>query len=423
MISDLIYRCPACQSFKWFQEDRCIHCHASIDVHSRSHISVNNKKETIAYWYDRILSFDFPENDNGEILKSGKVGFAKEAESGLYKGFEGMTAVFYVREKIDEGQLTLFKDRLKFSGPENKTTISIDSIASVTIESNTVIVVSRQQGPLFFDFLEESGKKWEDCIKKAVSDFCAPEKILEYFPRIRFAGKSWQRAVPSEGCARYKVPERKWYAKDYSTFFKVVRHIARFVVNLIFKVRITGAENIPKTGSAIMLANHLSFLDAIILGMFFPRNIWFMSKSSQLYHWFLFWFLRIAGAFPVRRYTVDVAAARNVIRLVNAGHIVGIFPEGERSWDGRMLPFKTGLIRMILALDQPIIPVGISGAYELMPRWTTKIKKVPVHVNIGAPIKFPHIPGTEQTEEKILETCDQLKAHILGLMDDSDYCN
>jgi len=271
MISDLIYRCPVCESFKWFQENRCSHCQAAIEVHSRSHISVNGQKEKIAYWYDRILSFDLTENEDGEILKSGKVCFAREAESGLYKGFEGMTAIFYIREKTDEGVLTLFKGRLAFNGPSNKTTIPLASITSVTIESNTVIIVSRQHGPLFFDFLEESGKKWEDCIKKEVSDFHAPEKILEFFPRIRFVGKSWQRAVPSEGRSHYKLPAKKWYPKDYSVFFKFVRRVARFVVNLIFKVRITGAANIPKTGSAIMLANHLSFLDAIILGMFFPR--------------------------------------------------------------------------------------------------------------------------------------------------------
>ncbi len=418
MIADLLYRCPACGAFDWLRENGCIHCGSTVEVHSRTEISVNGQRKNIADWYQQVMSFALPLTDKGLILESKKIRVAKEVASCLYKGYAGITATHYIREPFDEGRLTLFDNRLVFSGTEEKN-IPFESISSVTIESHTVIVVSRKYGPLFFDFLEESGKKWEDCIRKAVMQFHQPEKILEYFPRIRFSGKAWRGAETNTGPGHHKVSRHKWFWKNSSIFYKSVRVIARNIVKMIFSVRIDGLENIPKKGPAIMLANHLSFLDAIILGMFFPRNIWFMTKNSQFYSSFLYWFLPLTGAFPVRRYTIDGQAVRNTIRILEAGHIVGIFPEGERSWDGRMLPFKYGCLRLVLALNYPVIPVGISGAYELMPRWTTKIKRVPVHVNIGAPVKFEHVPASMQTEEKIKEASDQLRNYIVDLMDDN----
>jgi 1-acyl-sn-glycerol-3-phosphate acyltransferase len=418
MIADLLYRCPACGAFNWLRESQCIHCGSTVDVHSRTEISVNGQRRNISHWYQQVMSFALPLTDKGIILESKKIRVAKEVASCLFKGYEGVTATHYIREPIDEGVLTLFDNRLVFSGSDEKN-IPFELVTSVTIESNTVIVVSRKYGPLFFDFLEESGKKWEDCIRKAIAEYHNPKKILEYYPRIRFSGEAWRESQTSAGPKRLKVAKRKWYWKNSSIFFKSVRVIARNIVKMIFSVRIDGLENIPKKGPAIMVSNHLSFLDAIILGMFFPRNIWFMAKNSQFYNSFLFWFLRISGAFPVRRYTIDGQAVRNVIRILDAGHIIGIFPEGERSWDGRMLPFKYGCQRLILALNYPVIPVGISGAYELMPRWTAKIKRVPVRVNIGAPVKFEHIPVSMQTEEKIQEASNQLRAYIVGLMDDN----
>jgi 1-acyl-sn-glycerol-3-phosphate acyltransferase len=418
MISDLIYRCPVCGGFDWLADGGCIHCGVTLEIHSRAEVSVNGRKEGIPFWYGKVLSFPLPANDKGVILQSGKIRLSEEAADGLYKGFLGMIATHYLRRPIDEGQLTLFEKSLVFSGSKEELKIGFDSITSLTIESHTLIVVSRVYGPLFFDFLEESGKKWEDCIQKAVSQYHTPRKIIEFCPRIRFAEKTRPVSRSSSGPRVYRLPVRRWFRKDSSLLFKTLRLLVRLIVRLIFTVRIEGAENIPKKGSAILMSNHVSFLDAIILGMFFPRHIWFMTKNSQFYGSFLFWGLPKTGAFPVRRYTTDPQAVRNLIRVVQAGHIAGVFPEGERSWDGEMLPFKSGCMRMILCLNQPVIPVGISGGYELMPRWTAKVKRVPVKVRIGPPIRFKQVPLSEQTEEVIEETENRVKEQIRALAKD-----
>jgi 1-acyl-sn-glycerol-3-phosphate acyltransferase len=187
------------------------------------------------------------------------------------------------------------------------------------------------------------------------------------------------------------------------------------LIRSVFSVDIQGLDNIPEHGSAILLSNHTSFLDSIILGVFPKRNIWFMAKNSQYKGSFLTWALRHLRSFPVRRYITDAQAVRNAIRIVQQGHILGIFPEGERTWDNTLLPFKYGTIRLVLALGRPVIPVGISGAYELMPRWTSSIKRVPVKIRIGEMVQFDHIPLAQQTRADLKRTAEKLKEHIVRL--------
>jgi 1-acyl-sn-glycerol-3-phosphate acyltransferase len=291
----------------------------------------------------------------------------------------------------------------------------------VTIESNTVIVVSKGFGVLFFDFLEESGKKWEDCIQKAIAGYYGPDEIVEFYPKLLLAGD--QRVSPRRpmGHKQFKVPGHQWYKKDPRVFYAIIRKIAKPIIRTAFSVKVEGLEHVPAKGPAIILSNHSSFLDAIMLGVFPKRYIWYMTKSSQYENNFLRWFLKLAKSFPVRRYTTDVLAVRNAIRVVQQGHILGIFPEGERSWDGRMLPFKQGAMRLVLALGQPVIPVGISGAYGLMPRWTHKIKRVPVTIRFGRPIRLDHIPIPRQTKDHIKQTSVELKKEILQLIGDQNH--
>jgi 1-acyl-sn-glycerol-3-phosphate acyltransferase len=147
-----------------------------------------------------------------------------------------------------------------------------------------------------------------------------------------------------------------------------------------------------------------------------PRHIWFMAKNSEYKGLFMTWFLGLARSFPVRRYTVDVQAVRNAIRVLQGGHILGIFPEGERNWDNRMLPFKRGTMRLVLALGVPVIPVGISGAYGLMPRWTHRVTRVPVQIRFGAPVSIAPVAAAAQTEADIAVVTEKLRGCIQDLI-------
>ena len=415
MINDLLYRCPQCGAFDWLERNRCVSCHADFRLTSRSLASLDGEVRPISHWYKKILTFELPQAFSGTIMKSRQVRLSRESKEGMYEGYAGITACHFTRAPLDTGTLILKEDALSFSGVTTSIDVPFGALMGVTIESNTIIVISREHGPLFFDFLDESGKKWEDFIQKALKKFHGPSEIVEFYPRVRFRGSL--RVTPSKvpGHQKLRVPERRWYPRDKSMLSMVLKPIARPILKALLSVTITGLENIPAKGAAIVVPNHTSFLDSVILGFFTRRDIWYMAKNSEYRHSFMKWFLRHAGAFPVRRYTIDVLAIRNAIRVVGHGHILGIFPEGERTWDGEMLPLRTGTIRLILALDTPVIPVGISGAYSLMPRWTSSIKLSPIKIAIGKPIAFPHIPIPRQTRHDIESASGELRAQIQRL--------
>jgi 1-acyl-sn-glycerol-3-phosphate acyltransferase len=362
-----------------------------------------------------VKSFEAPQAVSGIIMKSRRVRLSRESHEGMYKGYAGITAYHFTRASVDTGTLFLQEGQLHFSGVTNRVDVPFADLMGVTIESNTVIVSSRSHGPLFFDFLHEPGKKWEDLIQKALEKHHAPREIVEYYPRVRFREAFREKASRIPGHRTLRVPERKWFPKEKSMLSLVLKPVARPIIKALMPVTVTGLENIPSKGPAIIMPNHTSFLDSIILGFFATRDIWFMAKNSEYRHAPMKWFLRHACSFPVRRYAIDVLAVRNAIRVVRHGHILGLFPEGERTWDGNMLPVRTGAMRLVLALNTPVIPVGISGAYGLMPRWTSSIRRTPVKIAIGKPVMFAHIPIPKQTMNDIAAASADLSRHIMNL--------
>lgn len=417
MITRLIYRCPLCGRYDWLAGDTCRGCGARVDRIGRTDVTINGERRSIAHWYDCVLAFDSTADSDGSLMASGRVRLSEEVALGMYRGLGGMRAVHYGRRPKDAGRLRLTRKRLVFSGEKGDRETALADIVSLTIESNTVIVVPRKKPALFFDFLEESGKKWEDVLRRVLDDIYAPRRVAEYFPRLRFHGAA--AGNPANAGHRERRPRRpETPPRDPHFLYDTVRFVLKRLIRAVLPLTFEGTENIPARGAAVLMANHSSFLDSILLEAFLPRHIWFMTKNSQYNaHPILYWFLPLARSFPVRRYSVDAQAVRNAVRVIAGGHVLGIFPEGERSWDGRMLPFKHGTMRLALALGKPVIPVGISGAYGLMPRWTHSISRAPVTVRIGAPIVLPRISGADQTAADIAWVTGRLRNAISTLAD------
>ena len=383
---------------------------------SRKTVAVNGEVGSIAYWYEKVRGHELHQDTNGIMLKSGPICLSCEAHKGQFKGLSGVHAVLYGSEPMDAGRLCLFRNRLVFQGASHTTSIPFESISSVTIESNTVIV-DRNSGPtLYFDFLKESGKKWEDSIQKVIADFYHPRHIAEFCPKIRFAQPRGIKENKNAPFHHVHVAVNKWYKSDPPPISVVLKKVADTLVRGLLDIRLTGMDHIPQKGAAIVAANHVSLLDGIILGACLPRLTRFMTKNSPFQNPIIRKVLMAAGAFPVKRYRTDVIAVRNAWRVLQEDHLLGVFPEGERSWDGQMLPFKKGTLRLIMAAGKPLIPVGISGIYELMPRWTHRIKKVPIRINVGKPMRFASISIVDQTKEDVSIANKRLKEALQQLI-------
>ena len=125
--------------------------------------------------------------------------------------------------------------------------------------------------------------------------------------------------------------------------------VARWTMSLYFrarlKIRFEGEGNVPDKGPFVLVLSHQSHLDSLLLHTFCPRLMFTLAKSSVFRTRFMAWLAPRVGAIPTRRYQIDPQAVRVALRLIERGEGVGVFPEGERSWDGRLQPLRSGTRR------------------------------------------------------------------------------
>jgi 1-acyl-sn-glycerol-3-phosphate acyltransferase len=138
-------------------------------------------------------------------------------------------------------------------------------------------------------------------------------------------------------------------------------------VPLFCWLRIEGREQMPRRGGLIVIANHLSIADPIVLWYASPRHICFMGRADLFQLPLLGGFLRLARAIPVRQRSAHRAALMDAIATVQDGEALGIFPEGECSERGDLLPFLPGVLLILRQTRAPVLPVGILGTQRLIP--------------------------------------------------------
>ncbi len=185
---------------------------------------------------------------------------------------------------------------------------------------------------------------------------------------------------------------------------------------LIHPLSVEGLENIPGEGPFLLLPNHQSILDPPLVQSLCPREVHSMTKSTQFASPPFRWLIpRILG-FPVRRYRVDPQAVRVVLRLLGEGRGVCIYPEGERTWDGTLQPFRRGTLRLMLAAGVPVIPCGIEGMYDIWPRWAKRPRKgLPATIRFGEPLRFGPFPDRRTRDAHLPEAEARLRSALLEL--------
>ncbi len=197
--------------------------------------------------------------------------------------------------------------------------------------------------------------------------------------------------------------------------YAIILFLVKNGLRLTYRIRIEGMENVPKDGPCVFVCNHTSLVDSFIIGCFLPRKVFYMTKSTEFESAARRLFFILSRTFPVRRYDIDPVSLRNAMRVLDFGGMVGIYPEGERTWDGQMLPFRTGTIRFLLAAGVPIVPAGISGAFQHQPRWGGKIGDPDIYLSVGPPIYPPRIRGKDQTRDDIDRLRESIRASIAQL--------
>lgn len=156
------------------------------------------------------------------------------------------------------------------------------------------------------------------------------------------------------------------------------------------RMQFDGLENVPKSGSVLLVANHISDLDPVIAQYGVRRGIYFMAKEELFTDRRIGLLVRMFRAFPVRAQTTDPAATRRAMRYLQSGQVVMIFPEGRISPDGQLLPLQSGFGRLAERTNATLLAMRIEGAEAFMPYGTTRLVWRPdarILVTISAPLR------------------------------------
>lgn len=156
---------------------------------------------------------------------------------------------------------------------------------------------------------------------------------------------------------------------------------------VLFRTDVTGAENIP-SGGAMLAGNHVSYMDPVLLWCASPRPVHFMAKSELWDSPVIAWGLPRLWGFPVNRGEPDRTAITTATGLLQAGELVGVFPEGSRSADGatELGQAHGGAAFIALRADAPVVPVAFAGTERVWPRGKKLPRLARTYIRIGAPV-------------------------------------
>ena len=194
------------------------------------------------------------------------------------------------------------------------------------------------------------------------------------------------------------------------------------VLRIFFRPWVEGAENVPAEGAAILASNHLSFSDSIFLPLMLERRVTFLAKSdyftgSGVKGWLTASFMRGVGQLPVDRAggKASNAALKAGLKVLRRGELLGIYPEGTRSPDGRLFRGRTGVARLALEAKVPVIPVVMVGTDDIMPIGRSIPRIGRVGMVIGEPLDFSRFQGMESDRYVLRSVTDEIMVALQRL--------
>jgi len=205
-------------------------------------------------------------------------------------------------------------------------------------------------------------------------------------------------------------------------FYWTVKTLAWPVTRTYTRMRVAGVSNVPARGACIVVANHTSYADAVLLGSACRRRLSFIITRPIYRLKRLRWFYYMMGSIPVAAQTADPSALRQAMRVLGRGDAIAIFPEGQRMAGGSPGAGKEGVALLACRTGAPVIPAAIIGAHRAMPIGSAFPRPVAVRVVFGAPMTFPPVEGRRASREQMREFSGRVMQAIRDLMDGPDGC-
>ena len=204
--------------------------------------------------------------------------------------------------------------------------------------------------------------------------------------------------------------------------YRTTRTLLTPPLRWFFRATWTGMEHVPPHGPVVLACNHLSNLDPVLLGAACPRQINYLAKIELFRLPVLGKLIGNYGAIPLKRTASDPEAMRLAERVLEQGQLLALFPEGTRSRDGQLRPFRFGAARLSLKYGAALVPTAIVGTDQAMPAGATFPKRVTVRMMFGEPLdttpyrygngKTPEPESLEEVTRMLQEKVQQLKTML-----------
>jgi 1-acyl-sn-glycerol-3-phosphate acyltransferase len=206
------------------------------------------------------------------------------------------------------------------------------------------------------------------------------------------------------------------------TYFILKTFVLGPLLRFIFRPWTRGVENVPTSGAAILASNHLSFSDSIFLPLQCPRPVVFLAKSEYftgkgIKGFFVKLFFKSTGQLPIDRSggKASETALNTGLGVLEQGQLLGIYPEGTRSPDGRLYRGRTGIARMALEAKVPVIPVAMIDTEKVQPIGTRFPRVRRVGIVYGKPLDFSRFDGMEGDRIVLRAVTDEIMYELMRI--------
>ena len=201
----------------------------------------------------------------------------------------------------------------------------------------------------------------------------------------------------------------------------LARVLHSLTLSPLFRLRAVNAAVVPIRGPAIIVANHVNLFDPIWIYKMAGRPVHFAATEDLFRNRWVAGFARLFGAFPKRKGANDLIAVRSIVGVIRQGGIVGIYPEGVRTWDGSNTEVLPAIARLIKMVRVPVLVCRLEGAYFAYPRWARRRRKVPVRGYFSLLYDVDAIPRRPATIVADIEKAIRTRDYELGI-DERRYC-
>lgn len=204
--------------------------------------------------------------------------------------------------------------------------------------------------------------------------------------------------------------------KDMRFHYHFFHVIVRPLFKALFKFEVFGYENMPTSGSVLLMMNHASYFDPIFIGAAVKRNLHYMARSTLFKPGFIRWFLLNMNAFPVNLGSPDRLAIKKALKILDEGKVLLIFPEGTRTIDGNLQKAQDGVGFIAYRTKARVIPVYLDGTRKVLPRGAKIPKTGKITVSFGKPIDMDYFRKKEPSRETYSQIGEEIMFRIKELM-------